>query len=89
MLHDPKTVNESDFDQETEEKIAPQFIAQLELANITCQLLFSCSLWLTSQLAIRVVSRRKTLDGAVPNTNQLRNDVKTNSQKKIVSNFYE
>ena len=33
MLHDPKTVNESDFDQETEEKIAPQFIAQLDLAN--------------------------------------------------------
>ena len=33
MLHDPKTVIESDFDQETEEKIAPQFIAQLDLAN--------------------------------------------------------
>ena len=33
MLHDPKTVNGSDFDQETAEKIAPQFIARLELAN--------------------------------------------------------
>ena len=35
MLHDPKTVNGSDFDQETAEKIAPQFIARLELANCT------------------------------------------------------
>ena len=26
MLHDPKTVIGSDFDQETAEKIAPQFI---------------------------------------------------------------
>ena len=33
MLHDPKTVIGSDFDQETGEKIAPQFIARLELAN--------------------------------------------------------
>ena len=33
MLHDPKTVIGSDFDQETAEKIAPQFIARLELAN--------------------------------------------------------
>ena len=33
MLHDPKTVSGSDFDQETAEKIAPQFIARLELAN--------------------------------------------------------
>ena len=36
MLHDPKTVNGSDFDQETAEKIAPQFIARLELANCSC-----------------------------------------------------
>ena len=35
MLHDPKTVNRSDFDQETAEKIAPQFIARLDLANCT------------------------------------------------------
>ena len=35
MLHDPKTVIGSDFDQETGEKIAPQFIARLELANCT------------------------------------------------------
>ena len=33
MLQDPKTVIGSDFDQETAEKIAPQFIARLELAN--------------------------------------------------------
>ena len=35
MLHDFKTVigTGSDFDQETAEKIAPQFIARLELAN--------------------------------------------------------
>ena len=33
MLHDPKTVIGSDFDQETGEKIAPQFIARLQLAN--------------------------------------------------------
>ena len=33
MLHDPKTVIGSDFDQETAEKIAPQFIPRLELAN--------------------------------------------------------
>ena len=33
MLHDPKTVIGSDFDQETDKKIAPQFIARLELAN--------------------------------------------------------
>ena len=33
MLHDPKTVIGSDFDQETAEKIAPQLIARLELAN--------------------------------------------------------
>ena len=33
MLHDPKTVIGSDFDQETAEKIAPPFIARLELAN--------------------------------------------------------
>ena len=36
ILHDPKTVSRSDFDQETAEKIAPQFIARLELANCTC-----------------------------------------------------
>ena len=30
MLHDPKTVIGSDFDQETAEKIAPQFIARLQ-----------------------------------------------------------
>ena len=35
MLHDPKTVIGSDFDQETAEKIAPPFIARLELANCT------------------------------------------------------
>ena len=35
MLHDPKTVIGSDFDQETAEKIAPQFIPRLELANCT------------------------------------------------------
>ena len=34
MLHDPKTVNRSDFDQETAEKIAPQSIARLDLANV-------------------------------------------------------
>ena len=33
MLHDPKTVIRSDFDQETAEKIAPPFIPRLELAN--------------------------------------------------------
>ena len=33
MLRDPKTLIGSDFDQETAEKIAPQFIARLELAN--------------------------------------------------------
>ena len=35
MLHDFKTVigTGSDFDQETAEKIGPQFIARLELAN--------------------------------------------------------
>ena len=33
MLHDPKTVIGSDFDQETAEKIAPPFIPRLELAN--------------------------------------------------------
>ena len=33
MLHDPKTVIVSDFDQEAAEKIAPQFIPRLELAN--------------------------------------------------------
>ena len=37
MLHDPKTVIGSDFDQETAEKIAPQFIARLELANCKYQ----------------------------------------------------
>ena len=36
MLHDPKTVIGSDFDQETGEKIAPQLIARLQLANCTC-----------------------------------------------------
>ena len=30
---DPKTVMGSEFDQETAEKIAPPFIARLELAN--------------------------------------------------------
>ena len=35
MLHDPRTVIGSDFDQETAEKIAPQFIPRLELANCT------------------------------------------------------
>ena len=35
MLHDPKTVIGSDFDQETAEKIAPPFIPRLELANCT------------------------------------------------------
>ena len=34
MLHDPKTVIGSDFDQETAEKIAPQFIARPELYTI-------------------------------------------------------
>ena len=33
MLHDPKTVIGSDFDQETAEKMGPQFIPRLELAN--------------------------------------------------------
>ena len=37
-IHDPKTVSGSDFDQETAEKIAPQFIARLELANCRCTL---------------------------------------------------
>ena len=37
MLHDPKTVIGSDFDQETAEKIAPQFIPRLELANCMYQ----------------------------------------------------
>ena len=37
MLHDPKTVIGSDFDQETGEKIAPQFIARLQLANCSSQ----------------------------------------------------
>ena len=36
MLHDPKTAIGSDFDHETAEKIAPQFIARLDLANCTC-----------------------------------------------------
>ena len=36
MLHDPKTVIGRDFDQETAEKIAPPFIARLELANCMC-----------------------------------------------------
>ena len=35
MLHVAKTVIRSDFDQETAEKIAPQFILQLDLANCT------------------------------------------------------
>ena len=35
MLHDPKTVIRSSFAQETAEKIAPQSIARLELANCT------------------------------------------------------
>ena len=35
MLHGPKTVNRSDFDQETAEKIAPRFILRLDLANCT------------------------------------------------------
>ena len=43
MLHDPKTVSVSDFDQETAEKIAPQFIARLELAN--CIRNVKCPLW--------------------------------------------
>ena len=33
MLHDPKTVIGSDFDQETAQKIGPPFISRLELAN--------------------------------------------------------
>ena len=33
MLHDPKTVIGSDFDQETAKIIAPPFILRLELAN--------------------------------------------------------
>ena len=40
MLHDPKTVIGSDFDQETAEKIAPQFIARLELAKYLIYLYF-------------------------------------------------
>ena len=39
MLHNPKTVSGSDFDQETAEKIAPQFIARLELANCISHLI--------------------------------------------------
>ena len=35
MLHDPKTVIGSDFDQKTAEKIAPPFIPRLDLANCT------------------------------------------------------
>ena len=35
MLHDPKTVTRSGFAHETAEKIAPQFIARLQLANCT------------------------------------------------------
>ena len=45
MLHDPKTVIGSDFDQETAEKITPQFIARLELANCTLLEGFSTTLW--------------------------------------------
>ena len=49
MLHDPKTVIGSDFDQETAEKIAPPFIPRLELANCTCGEILCCtSLWLFS-----------------------------------------
>ena len=40
MLHDPKTVIGSDFDQETAEKIAPPFIARLELAKYLIYLYF-------------------------------------------------
>ena len=39
MLHDPKTVIGGDFDQETAEKIAPPFIARLELANCSSRVL--------------------------------------------------
>ena len=47
MLHDPKTVIGSDFDQETAEKIAPQFIPRLELANCMKSLIVSsvCRVW--------------------------------------------
>ena len=49
MLHDPKTVIGSDFDQETAEKIAPPFIARLELANCrfwkTWSVIFFCQQW--------------------------------------------
>ena len=44
MLHDPKTVIGSDFDQETAEKIAPQFIPRLELANCMCDDYFNICL---------------------------------------------
>ena len=43
MLHDPKTVIGSDFDQETAEKIAPPFIPRLELANCTLRAKFPTS----------------------------------------------
>ena len=33
MLHDIKTVNGSNFDQETTEKMAPPFVAQLDCRN--------------------------------------------------------
>ena len=33
MLHDTKTVNGSNFDQETTEKMAPPFVAQLDCRN--------------------------------------------------------
>ena len=52
MLHDPKTVIVSDFDQETAEKIAPQFIARLELANCTWYLFFCSQPVITSQSSI-------------------------------------
>ena len=33
MLHDTKTVNGSNFDQDTTEKMAPPFVAQLDCRN--------------------------------------------------------
>ena len=52
MLHDPKTVSRSDFDQETAEKIAPQFIARLELANCIYSYKFDFTLGPTKNIIV-------------------------------------
>ena len=42
MLHDPKTVIGSDFDQETAEKIAPPCMARLDVDNCSKSIKASC-----------------------------------------------